>query len=142
MSNYKLPKDIKEGAKTFHWSHLKYAQYSQACVLEASDTISNYRVYVLFSYDTPIMAVNNRGFVYITDDVNYSVTTARHVNRFCKQINELLGTALTYQWCKQRRRSMVNISTEKVIYTRDFKGDGAEQDYWIDLYRECLGNIK
>ena len=135
MSNYKLPKNTEDDVVKVTWSALKYAPYSQACICTIERKDNGYKQYILFSYNTAILSVWGNGSMFITDDVNCSRTTARHVNRFCKEMNDLLGSNAAYMGCKLAMNRAVNIFTLETIkaYTRqevrDMQRD-CENLYW------------
>lgn len=61
--------------------------YNKAYVLESGDN----NFFMLVSYDTPIMIIENKSIYYINKDkYNYSQTTLRHLKEFLKQMNDLL----------------------------------------------------
>lgn len=130
MANYKLPKNTEDDIINVTWKALKYAPYSQACICTIERKDNGYKQYILFSYNTAILSVWGNGSMFVTNDVNYSMTTARHVNCFCKEMHDLLGANITYMGCKLLMSRVVNIFTLETIksYTR--------KEVW-DMQRDC-----
>lgn len=117
MANYKLPKDHENVIDTVSWKRLKYAPYSQACIM-----IKGYkwtpRGYFLISYSTPIVFVDiEGGYVSVSEYVDCTATTRMHVNRFCKEMNDMLGTQIfSYQYLKSLKNMTVSYTTGEVLF--------------------------
>ncbi len=137
MSNYKLPKNIEDDRIIVTWKTLKYAPHSQACICMGERKDDSYKQYILFSYDTAIISIWSNNVMYVSPYVNYSMTTIRHVNRFCKEMNDLLGTSIDYYFCKRNMNKLVNVCTGEVRSVYDVRDARKEQDELEDLYWQC-----
>lgn len=137
MSNYKLPKNIEDDRIIVTWKALKYAPYSQACICTIERKDDNYKQYILFSYNTAIISIWSNNVMYVSPDVNVSMTTTRHVNRFCKEMNDLLGTSIDYYSCKYNMNKLINVFTGEVITDYGVRDARNEEDELEDLYWQC-----
>lgn len=117
MANYKLPKNSSGMIIDYTFEHLKYAPYSQACIMKQSHKLSDARFITLFSYSTPIIVVDvENNLLSVSEYVDCTATTRKHVNRFCKEMNEFLGIySLSYYWLKTLKNKTINFATGEVI---------------------------
>lgn len=96
---YTIPKDYTTNGITSHFEELKYLPYAQACIMWHYDEHNLVDSVSLISYNTTVITIESDGTLWCTG--TYSNTTARHINRFCKEMSEFFRCPVfTYYTCK------------------------------------------
>lgn len=122
---YRIPSDFTRHGTTVKHAPLKYAPYSQAYVARYYNENGELYRMDLISYNTLVACVLANGVTECTG--TYSQTTRRHINRFCREVNEDFNAplALNYSVCKQiyENDMLYNIFTGECtpIYTEEEK---------------------
>ena len=96
---YTIPANYMHSAGYTKFTRLVEMPYAQACIKWEYDIHEHLRSATLISYNTTVITIEDNGTLWCTG--TYSNTTARHINRFCKEMVEFFGSPeFTYHTCK------------------------------------------